>query len=550
MRSLWAMIVVVIAALREQCFIVAVCGSETSRDYDSVSLLLGLDVGTTSVKAVVYRPDGIAVASAAAPTPTHVPRPRWAYYRAEELWGTVVGVIQRAIAQVPDPGQIVSVAVASVAEAGVLLDAQGQATADVIAWYDTRTKPQSDWLGEHVGADALFASTGLSLQPIFSLCKMLWYREHEPEAWSRSVHWLLIDEFIAFKLSGERGSEPSQASRTMLMNLHDLTWDRDILDKVEIDERMLPPLVASGTRLGSVSRVAAAETGLPQRAMVATGGHDHVCGAFAAGVTRPGQMLNSLGTAEAVFLPTSAPLTDPKAGRQGYTQGAHVAGGGYYVFGGQYTSGACIDWVRRLLGDGADSQAYDAMIASAERVPPGSNGVIFLPHLRMANPPYVDSRSRGAFIGLTVESGRDEMARAVLEGIAFETVSTYEPLAEYPQVTMPRSSVAIGGGTRNKLLMQIKSSLSGLPYQVLDAEEATALGGALLGAVGAGVYADADEALAAMQYGQSEVHPNAADSTVYNQIKREIYQQIYPALAPLSQSISDMQNSLMDSDDG
>ncbi|MFT4036764.1 MAG: FGGY family carbohydrate kinase [Thermomicrobiales bacterium] len=514
-----------------------------------MSLLLGLDVGTTSVKAVVYRPDGLAVASASASTPTHVPRPRWAYYRADELWAAVVDVIRRAIAQISDPSQIVSVAVASVAEAGVLLDADGEATVDIVAWYDTRTKPQSDWLGEHIGETALFERTGLSLQPIFSLCKMLWYREHEPEAWKRSVSFLLIDQYIAFKLSGERGAEPSQASRTMLMNLHELRWDDWILDKAGIDERMLPPLVSSGTRIGTVTAKAAGETGLPQTAQVATGGHDHVCGAFAAGVTRPGQMLNSLGTAEAVFLPTSAPLTDPIAGTQGYTQGAHVAGGGYYVFGGQYTSGACIDWMRRLLGDGSDPLAYDEAIAGAGRAPAGSNGVLFLPHLRMANPPYVDSRSRAAVVGITVETGRDELARAVLEGIAFETVSTYLPLAAYPQVTMPQSAVAIGGGTRNKLLMQIKASLSGLPYAILDAEEATALGGALLGGVGAGVYANADEAIAAMQYGQSEVLPNADDARVYEEIRREIFRELYPALAPISQAISDMQNTLNDAGD-
>jgi xylulokinase len=141
------------------------------------------------------------------------------------------------------------------------------------------------------------------------------------------------------------------------------------------------------------------------------------------------------------------------------------------------------------------------------------------------------------------------MARSVLEGIAFETVSTYEPLAAYPQVTMPVSSVAIGGGTRNKLLMQIKSSLSGLPYHVLDAEEATALGAALLGGVGAGVYANADEAIAAMRYGQSVVNPVPEDTAVYERIKQEIYQHVYPALAPLSQAISDLQNSLIDADD-
>lgn len=513
-----------------------------------MSLLLGLDVGSTSIKAVIYRPDGAAVASAAAPTPTHVPRPRWAYYRADEIWSASVEVIRGALAQLPDPGQVAAVAVTSVAEAGVLLDARGESLVDTIAWYDTRTKPQADWLEEHIGADALFARTGLALQPIFSLCKMLWYREHEPEAWQRAVYWLLLNEYIAFKLSGERGSEPSQASRMLLMNLRDLAWDDWILDQVGIDSSFLPPLVASGTRLGPVTARAAGETGLPVTAQVVTGGHDHVCGAFAAGVTRPGQMLNSLGTAEAVFLPTSAPLTDPTAGRQGYTQGAHVAGGGYYVFGGQYTSGASIDWVRRILGNGEDPLAYDAMIAAAGRVAPGSNGVLFLPHLRMANPPYVDSRSRGAFLGMTVETGRDEIARAVLEGIAFETVNTYEPLAAYPQVTMPTSAVAVGGGTRNKLLMQIKASLSGLPYHILEAEEATALGGAMLAGVGAGVYANADEAIAAMRYGQSEVLPIPEETAVYERIKREVYQTIYPAIAPISQAVSDMQSDLMDAD--
>jgi len=128
-------------------------------------------------------------------------------------------------------------------------------------------------------------------------------------------------------------------------------------------------------------------------------------------------------------------------------------------------------------------------------------------------------------------------------------VSTYEPLAEYPQVTMPTSSVAIGGGTRNRLLMQIKSSLSGLPYHVLDAEEATALGAALLGGVGAGIFANADEAIAAMKYGQTVVEPVPEDAAVYDRIKREVYPNVYPAVAPLSQAISDLQNSLIDDDD-
>ena len=508
-----------------------------------MTLLLGIDLGTTSIKAVIYRPDGSAVASAALPTPTHVPRPRWAYYRPEELWETVAAATRQALAAVANPQEIVSVAVASVAESGVLLDAAGRATTDTIAWFDTRTQPQAEWLAQRIGANELFERTGLSLQPIFSLNKLLWHREHEPDAWARSVRWLLLADYIAFRLCGVGATDLSLASRTLMLNLREKRWDELTLAQAGIDPRLLAQLVPGGTPLGTVTPESAEATGLATTAMVSSGGHDHVCGALAAGVTKPGQMLNSLGTAEAIFIPTDEPLTDPNAGRQGYSQGAHVAGGGYYVFAGQYTSGASIDWLRRLLGSEDDPLAYDELIAGANRIPAGSQGVMFLPHLRLANPPYDDPRSRGALIGLTADAGSDVVARAVFEGLAFETRGTYEPLLRYPQVVAPQSVVAIGGGTKNRLLMEIKASVTNLTHEVIDAEEATALGAALLGGLGAGVYDSVEEARAAMQYGQHEVAPDAAVAPIYETLYRDAYRRIYPTIAPLSQTISDLQST-------
>lgn len=506
-----------------------------------MTLLLGLDIGTTSIKAVVYRSDGIAVASASLPTPTHVPRPRWAYYRPNELWETVVAVIRRALADIEDPRQIVSIAVASVAESGVLLDAAGEATTDSITWYDTRTTPQAEWLAERIGPDVLFARTGLSLQPIFSLNKLLWHREHEPEAWARSQRWLLLADFVAYRLCGEGATDLSLASRTLMLNLQEKRWDEFILAESEIDLGLLAPVVPGGTLLGTVTAAAAEATGLPMSATVSSGGHDHVCGALAAGVTRPGQMLNSLGTAEAIFLPLDEPLTDPRIGQQGYSQGAHVAGGGYYVFAGQYTSGASIDWLRRLLGAGGDPVAYEELIARAAAVPPGSLGVLFLPHLRLANPPYDDPHSRGALIGLTTDVGSDAVARAIFEGLAFETLGTYEPLDAYPQVVPPQSVVAIGGGTRNGLLMEIKAAVANLRHEIIDAEEATALGAALLGGLGAGVFTSVEEMRAAMRYGHHVVEPNPGDVGTYRAIYQQVYKRFYPAVAPLSHAIGDLQ---------
>jgi xylulokinase len=506
-----------------------------------VTLLLGLDVGTTSIKAVVYGTDGIAVGMASTPTPTHIPRPGRAYYRPGELWESVVAVIRRALAQIPDPRQIAALAVTSVGESGLLLDAAGAPTTDSIAWFDNRTRPQATWLAERIGKDELFARSGLSLQPIFSLCKLLWHREHEPEAWARSVRWLMLADYVAYLLGGQQATDLSLASRTLMLDLRAKRWDERTLVQAEINPALLAPLVPGGVPLGHISPAAAAATGLPETAVVASGGHDHVCGALAVGVTRPGQMLNSLGTAEAVFLPIEQPLTDPKAGRQGYTQGAHVVGGGYYAFAGQYTSGASIEWLRDLLGTKDDPVVYDALIAGAGRVPPGSLGVVFLPHLRLANPPYDDPRSRGALIGLTADADRNVVTRAVIEGLALESRTTFEPLLTYPQVTPPRSVVAIGGGTRNPLLMRIKASVTGLRHEIAAAEEATALGAALLGGLGAGVYRNAADAVASMRYGRSFVDPDPADVPIYETIYQDVYRRFYPAVAPLSQTISDLQ---------
>lgn len=506
-----------------------------------MTLLLGLDVGTTSIKAVVYQPDGIAVAAASRPTPTHVPRPGWAFYRPDELWQTVVAAIRGALADVPNPEEIASVAVASVGESGVLVDATGAATTDSIAWFDSRTRPQATWLAERIGIDELFARSGLSLQPIFSLSKLLWHREHEPDAWARSVRWLMLADFIAYRLCKETATDLSLASRTLMLDLHQKRWHEGTLAQAGIDRGLLAPLVSAGTPLGQITTDVAALTGLPVTAVVAAGGHDHVCGALAAGVTRPGQMLNSLGTAEAVFLPIEQPLVDPNVGSQGYTQGAHVVGGGYYAFGSNYTSGASVEWLRELLGASDDRVAYEELIASAERVPAASLGVLFLPHLRMANPPYDDPRSRGALIGLTMDAGRDVITRAIFEGLALESRHTLEPLLTYPQVTPPQSVVAIGGGTRNPLLMRVKASVSNLTYQVVRAEEATALGAALLGGLGAGVYEDVADAVGAMRYGQQEIAPEPSEVPVYETIFREVYQRFYPSVAPLSQAISDLQ---------
>src|SRR5215211_6653649 len=500
-------------------------------------VLIGADVGTTNIKVVAFDRSGRALEGASSPTPTHYPGPGRAHYDPEELWDSFAAALRRVTQKLEDPGLVASIAIASMGEAALPLDSSGHPTSDIIAWFDGRARPQAERLGRVVGQDRIFGLTGLSLQPIFGLCKLLWLEENEPDAYSRTSMWLNVADYMAFRLCGVAATDYSLASRTLALDLHGLRWAGELLEEVGIPEDLFAPLRAGGSFLGPVTREAAAATSLPEGAGIAAGGHDHVCGALAVGVTQKGTMLNSLGTAEAIFLPLERPLTDPQVGHQGYTQGAHVAGH-YYVFGGQYTSGASVEWLREALG-GID---YDAMISEAEEVPPGSLGTFFLPHLRLANPPYDDPAARGAFVGLSTDVKRGELFRAVLEGLAYDSRNSLEPLLDHSGIDELTAIYAIGGGAQNHLLMRIKATVWNQAITVVGLEEATSLGAAILGGIGAGVYADVPSALEELRYAESTVEPASEEVSFYDAAFRRVYGKLYPSLRGVHHEIEDLQS--------
>jgi xylulokinase len=500
-------------------------------------ILIGADVGTTNIKVVAFDQSGRALEGASSPTPTHYPKPGRAYYDAEELWDSFAATLRQVTEKLDDPGRVASIAIASMGEAAVSLDSGGEPTSDIIAWFDGRAGPQAERLGRVIGKDRLFGLTGLSLQPIFGLCKLLWLKENEPDAYSRTATWLNVADYMAFRLCGVVATDYSLASRTLALDLHGLRWAGELLEEVGIPPDLFAPLRRGGSFLGPVTPDAASATGLPESAGVAAGGHDHVCGALAVGVTHKGTMLNSLGTAEAIFLPLERPLTDPYIGQQGYTQGAHVAGQ-YYVFGGQYTSGASVEWVKEALG-GVD---YDTMIAEAEEIAPGSLGTFFLPHLRLANPPYDDPTARGAFVGLSTDVGRGALFRAVLEGLAYDSRNSLEPLLDHSGIDELGAIYAIGGGTQNRLLMRIKASVLNQKITVIGVEEATSLGAAILGGIGAGVYADVPSALRELRYAESTVEPAPDEVPFYDAAFRRVYGRLYPSLRGVHHEIQDLQS--------
>ena len=332
-------------------------------------LLCGIDAGTSQVRALVFTLEGTVVASATEPTPIRLLGPDSAELDPEALWGTVVAVLRRVTAQLPDPRAVRSIAVASVGEAGVLLGDDGRPLAPIIAWYDTRTTGELEWLLSVIGFERLHKLTGLCADPTFSLLKLLWLKRHAPEAFSAARQWLNVGDYLAWRLSGERATDFSLASRTLLLDLQQRIWAAPLLEAAGIPGALLPPLLASGTALGRLRPDVAQATGLPADCVVGVGGHDHVCGLIAAGADRPGVLLDSLGTAEALSFVNEAPLTDPALGWDGFNQGViEVDRPLYYVFGGLPTAAASVEWFRALYA-GVD---HATLIAEADRYRPAA----------------------------------------------------------------------------------------------------------------------------------------------------------------------------------
>jgi xylulokinase len=492
-------------------------------------LLVGIDAGTTGIRALVFTTAGEVVAQAGRSVPLERPRPGWAQHDPQVLWHAACAALREATGQLERPEEIVGVAAASVGEACVLLDAAGEPVGPVIAWYDERPRAELAWLCHEIGRERLHALCGLSPDPTFTLCKLLWLKANQPDALQRAVRWLNVSHYLAWRLCGEMTCDPTLASRTLAFDLHRRVWADDLIAAAGLAPDLFAPIRRNGARLGEVTRGAAGATGLPPGCAVGVGGHDHMVGALALGALGPGILFNSLGTAEALTVTLDRASAEPELLRLGYSQGAvEVERPLYYVFGGFPASGASIEWFRALF----DGVGHDVLIDEAGAVPAGCHGVTFVPDLRGRISPVPDPLARGAWFGLSADSSRAALYRAVLEGLAFEARQTVDSLARLGMATIHEIR-AIGGNTQNHLLMRIKASVYRQPIKATEMAEVSALGAALLGGLAAGVFADLATAQASLQPALRTIDPVEAWLDRYENHYRCVYQPAYAALRTL-----------------
>ncbi|MCF7957447.1 MAG: hypothetical protein K9M57_03255 [Phycisphaerae bacterium] len=512
-----------------------------------MAYLMGIDLGSTSLKAVVYDLDGHVVASGSRATEKVHPskaHPEWAVWLPEQIWGGIAEAIREAVGQLDDPADVKGVPVTGMGMDGVPMDSEGKWLYPFISWHDPRTAVQLEWWKANIGAAKVFSIGGNPLWAINSALRILWMKENEPAILAKTDKWLLIEDFVNFMLCGRRATDYSMASCTLLFDQKKLDWSDEMLALSGIDRGLMPDIFASGTPLGEVHGEAAARTGLPVGTPVILGGHDHLCGALPVGAFQSGTVLDVTGTWEIVMVPLDGPVLSDDIRQAGVTVQSHVARGMYSAW-GSTPAGDSLEWFRKNYGFEARQKAseqggddWDYLVAEAAASPVGANGAMFLPHLSAVSCPIEDARALGAFVGLSNRVSRGDMLRAIFEALDYQFLDIVRSMETALGHDLEKF-IAVGGAVRNEFWMQNKANVIGRPVEVPDVHEATPLGAAILAGIGVGLYPDCQHAFERVYKKGKTYLPDASLSEQYAK-RFEIYKQLYPQLQTISHQISEL----------
>lgn len=464
-----------------------------------MDLYLGIDVGTTNLKVAAFSSSGDLLSIRRKSTPVSTGSDGLTGYDADLFWDEIAAMLKDVQLEFHEY-DIRAVSTTGMAEAMVALDESGHCLDLVIPWFDTRSKNYSDLIVKDFGNEKIFSITGLDVNPIFSLSKLMLIRDLKPEIFSRADKWLQLPEYILYKLSGKSFTDYSLASRTMLFDIHSNDWCESLLEYASIKREHLPVIVDGGTRIGCVTSDVVLLTGLPLSCSVVVGGHDHICATIPAGAVNGEHVLDSSGTAESfIYVSKSGSVLPRKF--SGLRVGRYLTKDKYALWGGIVSSGASVEWgIQRLcngteFGDSTfDKLGYDCFFDTNLRgVPVGSHGVLFLPHLRGAGAPYWNPMMRGAFLGLGSTTSNADLMKSVFEGLSMQSrmiIETMEKASESKIIALN----TVGGGSRLTYWQNIKATVTHRTINIPNVNEATLLGAAMLAAIGVGTYSSVEEA--------------------------------------------------------
>ena len=490
------------------------------------SLLMGVDLGTSSTKTVVIDPGGRLLSCAAQEYRVDTPQPGWAEQDPHVWWGAAQDTMRQALAEAAaSPADIAAIGLSGQMHGAVCLDATGRPVRPAIIWADQRSSAQVARVYHTLGAERLGLWTANPLAVGFMLSSLLWLRELEPETYRQTAHVLLPKDDLRYRMTGQLGTEPSDASSTSLFDTVRRRWCDPLLEALGIDANLLPPVHESAEITGELASDFAAAAGLHEGTPVVCGGSDQAMQALGNGIVEPGVLSCGIGTGGQLFAPVAAPVYDAQLRLHLF---CHAMPQSWHLEAGVLSAGLALKWLRDNVLEG---HTYQELADLAETTPPGAEGLFFAPYLAGERTPHMDPKARAGFFGLTLRHTRAHLARSVMEGVVFALRQGLDLMLDLG-VPVERV-VASGGGARHPLWLRLQADIFDRPIYRTRTAESAAFGAALLAGVGVGVYPDAPTSCRNTVRWRDEIcRPNPDNVARYREAY-ETYRALYPALRGL-----------------
>jgi len=499
-----------------------------------MSFFLGIDIGTSGTKTILCDQKGTIRASVTEEYPLSQPKPNWSEQNPADWWkatrNTIRAVIEKSGVKA---AEIAGIGLSGQMHGAVLLDKDHCVLRPAILWNDQRTGAECTQITEKIGAGRLLDLTCNPALTGFTAPKILWVRNHEPDIYEKTAKVLLPKDYVRFRLTGTFATEVSDASGTLLFDVKNRTWSKDVLDELEIDPALMPECYESQEISGRVSARVAAELGIPEGTPVVGGGGDQAAIAVGNGIVKTGVISATLGTSGVVFAFCDTVQTDPQGRVHTF---CHAVPGKWHVMGVMLSAGGSFQWFRNNLGEPEKTIAqkegidpYAVLCREAETAVPGSEGLYFLPYLTGERTPHANPNAKGAWIGLTARHTKAHLIRSTLEGITYGMKDSLEIIKS---MGVPVNEIRVsGGGANSPFWRQLQADIYGQDVVTISASEGGALGVALLAAVGTGEYSSVEEACDAV-ISISDRTPARPDAV-------KLYQKYYPLYGELYRHLKD-----------
>ncbi len=491
-------------------------------------VLLGIDVGATSIKTGIFSLKGEIISifqDRNEPEPQHNGKSDWLIWNGDKIWSKVCSLIKKSLQNISSNTQVKSLSVTGFGADGTPLDKDGRQLYPFISWHDNRTIPQRDWFDLKIDPYEIYKITGYHNYHINTINKLRWLRENHPEVLKKTYKWLMMQDYIVYKLTGEFTTEHTIASTMMSMDLGMRKWSEKLLEIAEIDEDIFPELSSPGTVIGNVTSKASEETGLSSGTPVAAGGHDCEIGVVGSGISMGETFVDITGTWEMIIAIMDRFLPERQLFDYGIDFECHTIPG-QYLCQSLMIAGGVVEWIRENFYSGIlPDDAYNRMIAEAEKEEIGSGGVVIIPSFMEKMGPFRKFNTMGTFLGLTTTTSRSQIIRAVFESLCYQLHQQIKIIEGHSGIKCSKLRV-LGGAQKNPFWLKLKTDVTGIPVEIISLEEVTLLGTAILAGIGVGIYKDIEDAFNRINYSTENYQPDKENTEKYENLYKKIFKKI------------------------